>query len=85
MMTVKDKSKDFNKQKINFCLRNVSLPLVRRNLISRTVERKWTRLLRLSKDVLDCQLEDGRCKLLTELIIVCVGGVDLGCLSIALL
>ena len=58
MMTVKDKSKEINKYEINFCL-----TLLRRNLISRTVERKWTLLLRLSKDVLDCQLEDGRCKL----------------------
>ena len=63
MMTVKDKSKEMNKHEINFCLRNVSLSLVQRNLISRTVERKWTRLLRLSKDVLDCQLEDGIYKL----------------------
>ena len=62
-MTVKDKSKEMNKHEINFCLRNVSLSLLRRNLISRTVERKWTRLLSLSKDVLDCQLEDGRYKL----------------------
>ena len=63
MMTVKDKSKESKKYEINFRLRNVSLSLLRRNLISRTVERKWTLLLRLSKDVLDCQLEDGRCKL----------------------
>ena len=63
MMTVKDKSKEINQNEINFCLRNVSLSLLRRNLISRTVERKWTLLLRLSKDVLDCQLEDGRYKL----------------------
>ena len=75
MMTVKDKSKEINKHEINFCLRNVSL--LRRNLISRTVERKWTRLFRLSKDVLDCQLEDGRYKLLRH----DFNSIKNGCLS----